>query len=145
MKKILLMTLILISGFAFNLSVINAQPAQPDGSVAPTQPRDGSAGNRPAVVKLDNPIKVNSISALLLSLVDLAIFLGSIVAVLMFVYIGFKFVMAQGNESELKEAKAWFMYAVIGTALLVSSKVIVSVVQNTLVNAGLVNEQQIRN
>jgi len=135
MKKTLVIALILISGFASNLSYVRAQA---DGSNANRQ-SDGSAHNTPSVVKLDNPIKVNSISALLLSLVDFAIFLGSIVAVLMFVYIGFKFVMAQGNQTALTEAKEWFMYAVIGTALLISSKVVVSVVQNTLKSTGLVN------
>lgn len=104
---------------------------------------DTTANKTPVVVKLDNPIKANSISELLLNLVDLAIYLGSIVAVLVFIYIGFKFVMAQGSDSELKDAKQWFMYAVIGTALLVSSKVVVVVVQNTLISAGLVNQQQI--
>jgi hypothetical protein len=135
MKKTLAIVLILMSGFLYTISTANAVI----DTAAENAKLDTTANNTPPVVKLDNPIKVNSINALLLSIVDLAIFLGSIVAVLMFVYIGFKFVMAQGNESELKEAKDWFMYAVIGTAILISSKVVVEVVQNTLKSTGLVN------
>lgn len=108
--------------------------------------------NGPAPVKetstdpiptLKNPLKSQywSIEGVLFGIVDLAIFIGTIVAVLMFIYIGFQFVMAKGNETKLKDAKQWFLYAVIGTAILISSKVIVSVVQNTLISAGVVNEK----
>lgn len=103
---------------------------------------DPTAKPKPTpIVKLDNPIKANNIQTLLFTIVDLAIFLGSIIAVLMFVYVGFKFIMAQGNDSKITEAKEWFTYAVIGTAILISSKVIVEVVKNTLVSAGVVEEK----
>jgi hypothetical protein len=140
MKKILVIAILLISGFVYSFPITNAAI----DTTANKGNLDTTANKTPVVVKLDNPIKVNSISDLLLTLVDLAIYLGSIVAVLMFIYIGFKFVMAQGNDSAISEAKEWFMYAVIGTALLISSKVVVEVVKTTLISAGLVSEQQFK-
>lgn len=92
------------------------------------------------VPSLQNPLKVGDVQSLLGTIVDLAIFIGLIMAVLVFIFIGFKFVMAQGNDSALKDAKQWFLYAVIGTAVLISAKVIVDVVKNTFVSAGVVNE-----
>jgi len=112
-----------------------------DAVSRPNGTPDVTAKSVPKIVKLDNPIAAKNISELLLSLVSLAISLGSIVAVLMFIYIGFKFIMAQGSDSELKEAKQWFLYAVIGTALLVGSKVVVEVVKNTVLSTGLVNTE----
>lgn len=138
--------ILLMMVFVFSGAVAFAQPdgggsgATPDGGGSGATP-DGSGSGRPASTKLTNPIKVKSIQELLLTMVDLGIFLGSIVAVFMFLWIGFKFVMARGNEGELADAKNWFLYAVIGTALLISSKVVVEVLKNTLVASGVVEER----
>lgn len=105
----------------------------------------GPTTNPPAkMIKLESPIKAKSLKDLLLSLVDLAIFIGSIVAVFTFIWVGFKLVMAQGNPGEIEKAKEWFTAAIIGTAILISSKVIVEVVRNTLTSSGLVNEQLLK-
>lgn len=93
---------------------------------------------------LSNPLRVNSVKDTLYLAVDLAIFIGSILAVLAFIVVGFKFVMAQGNDSKLSEAKQWFLYAVIGTAILIGSKVIVEVIKSTLISAGVVNESLLK-
>ena len=116
-------------------------PAVSGGTTAGNTSGGTTAVQQTSIVKLDNPIQANNIRELLLSVVDLAINIGVVVAVLMFVWVGFKFIWAQGNESELSEAKQWFMYVVIGTALLISSKVIVEVVKTTLISTGIVNQQ----
>lgn len=90
---------------------------------------------------LQNPLKAKSVEDIVVTVVDLAIVIGVIFAVFMFIWIGFKFVMARGNESALKEAKEWFLYAVIGTAILISAKVIVEVVKNTFISAGVVKQE----
>jgi len=109
----------------------------------------GVTGNNPPVVKskptfLQNPIESKNVQEILYLAVDLAVFIGTIIAVLMFIWIGFKFVLAQGDPAGLQKAKKWFLYAVIGTAVLISSKVIVEVVKNTLISAGVVNEKQFK-
>lgn len=107
----------------------------------------GATGNTPApatpskpIPFLSNPLKANNVEQALYLAVDIAIFLGTILAVLMFIWVGFKFVMAQGNDTKLSEAKKWFMYVAIGTAVLISSKVIVDTIKTTAIETGLVNE-----
>jgi hypothetical protein len=106
------------------------------------QKSDATLNGNSALPTLKNPLKgVNSITDLLYKMVDILIFIGVIVAVFMFIFIGFKFVWAQGDPKGLAEARSWFMYAVIGTAILISSKVIVEVIKNTLTSAGVVDER----
>ena len=147
MKKILISSLFIITLFMISQVNVMAQSGSEgsltnpnsDGSLTNPRPSDNSV-----FPTLKNPLKANSITELLFSVVDIAIAIGIIVAVLMFIWIGFKFVMAQGNEKALSEAKTWFIYAVIGTAVLISAKLIVSVVQNTLTSAGVVNENLLK-
>ncbi len=106
------------------------------------RPTDTTIHAPTTITTLGNPLKnINSVPELLYKVVDLLIFIGVIIAVFMFIFVGFKFVWAQGNETELSEAKKWFMYVVIGTAILISAKVIVKVIQETLTSAGVVDER----
>ncbi len=147
MKKILISSLFIITLFMISQVNVMAQSGSegsltnPNSDSSITNPRPSDNSVFPT---LKNPLKANSITELLFSVVDIAIAIGIIVAVLMFIWIGFKFVMAQGNEKALSEAKTWFIYAVIGTAVLISAKLIVSVVQNTLTSAGVVNENLLK-
>lgn len=99
----------------------------------------GNNANPQQIHTLDNPLKVNSLTELLTTIADFLIFIGMILAVFMFIFIGFKFVWAQGSGEKISEARQWFFYAVIGTAILISSKVIVQVVKSTFESAGIVN------
>lgn len=92
------------------------------------------------ITKLQNPLKVNSIQAIIFLAVDIAIYVGVSFAILAIIFVGFKFVLAQGNDTKLTDAKKWFFYIIIGLAILISSKVIVEIVKNTLVKSGVVNE-----
>ncbi len=134
-KKIFLITLMFALLFGINGSLVLAQPDLTGSGVK--SDLKGS-GTPTAPVKLDNPLKADSIKLLLATIVEFAIVIGTIVAVLMFVWIGFKFIMARGNETEIKEAKSWFGYAVLGTAILISAQVILEVIKTTLVDSGLV-------
>lgn len=142
-KKILLLG-VLIFTLALNAKMVFAEPAPlppPSTGGAKTLPSAGDAVTAPQTVeRLENPIQSNDLKALLASLVDLAIVLGTIVAVFMFIWIGFQFVTAQGDEGKIKDAKAWFVYAVVGTAILIGSKVILEVIKSTLIDAGLVQK-----
>lgn len=42
----------------------------------------------------------------------------AIVSIAVFIYFGFKLVVARGNEEEFKKALMWFLYAVIGLAII---------------------------
>ncbi len=141
MNKIILTLLAIISIVCFpsHIFAVTVNPGTGNGANANTSSKPSSPPSNP-ISKLDNPIHANNITDLLYQVIDLAINIGAIVAVIMFIVIGFKFVMAQGNETALKTTKEWFLYAVIGTAVLISSKVIVEVVKSTLIEAGVVKQ-----
>ena len=141
------LTGLFLSIIIFTLCLVNVQYV-----LAQVVPNIGSGDNPPTVIPaetntpsnppslLQNPIKAKSVTEVLNLAVDLAIFIGVIIAVLMFIFIGFKFVLAQGNEAKLKSAKEWFLWAVIGTAILISAKVIVKVIEATLISSGVVSD-----
>lgn len=99
-----------------------------------------TGGMDPAVqvtsIKIVNPLAakgVNTISDFLkLVINDLVLPIGALIAVLYIMYAGFLMVTARGDEGQLKDAKAAFTHAAIGTAILLGSWVIAEVIQNTV-------------
>ena len=87
---------------------------------------------------LCNPLKVGSVRDLLYLVVFIATDIGVIIAVLAIIWVGFKFIKAQGNPEELKEARKSFYAVVIGIAILIGASAIVNIVSNTLTSAGVV-------
>lgn len=82
---------------------------------------------------LQNPLGQNTdIYALIQKVVEIAMKLGVVIAVLFIIYSGFLFVKAQGNSEKLEEAKKTFFYTIVGTAVLLGSWVISSVIQETI-------------
>lgn len=57
-------------------------------------------------------------------IVDFIIKIGSVVIILMMVFIGFKFVTAQGDPGEIGKAREMLLYTVIGALLLLGAKAI---------------------
>jgi hypothetical protein len=106
----------------------------------------GSAGNsstggmdaavQVTPIKIVNPLAakgVNTISDFLkLVINDLVLPIGALIAVLYIMYAGFLMVTARGDEGQLKDAKAAFTHAAIGTAILLGSWVIAEVIQTTV-------------
>lgn len=58
--------------------------------------------------------------------------LGGILLTLMLVFVGFKFVVAQGNPEELKSARTMLLWTVIGGLILLGAEAISQVIQNTV-------------
>lgn len=85
-----------------------------------------------------NPLKDVSITAVLTDVVNIAIPIGAVIAVIMFVYVGFKFIFAQGKPEKITDAWKWFAYVAIGTAILLGAKVIITIMESTLTSAGVV-------
>jgi hypothetical protein len=90
------------------------------------------------VPKLTNPLQSDDIKGILGIIVDLALNVGIILAVLMIIYAGFRFVWARGNATELAAARQLFMYVIIGLAVLIAARAIVGIIQNTLIQANVV-------
>lgn len=93
----------------------------------------GGTGNTGSgVTTLQNPLKFDSLEELLTGILDAVVNLGFIFLILMLVFVGFKFVMAQGNEEQLKSARGALMWTVIGGMLLLGAKAISLVIQDTV-------------
>ncbi len=83
--------------------------------------------------KIGNPLGgTNSLSALLGAITNVLIQLGAIVAALAIMYGGFLYVTAQGNEEKLQKAQATITWALVGTAVLLGSRVIYKVIEGTI-------------
>ena len=107
--------------------------------------------NKPSAVKttslsskLQNPLKVDSIEEVILLAVNIAIYIGVAFAILAIIFVGFKFVAAQGKPEEISKAREWFLWIVIGLAVLISARVIVEIIKNTLIQAEVVDENVFR-
>jgi hypothetical protein len=87
---------------------------------------------------LPNPLNVSSISDVLYLIANIATYIGVILAVLALIWVGFKFVAAQGNSEKITEAKRYFFYIIIGVAILIGASAIISILKTTLSSAGVV-------
>ncbi len=81
---------------------------------------------------IENPLKFGTIAELIDAVLQLIISIGTPLLVLAFVYVGFLFVTAQGNEQGVTKAKQAFFYTAIGAALVLGAFVISEVIQNTV-------------
>ena len=58
--------------------------------------------------------------------------IGFLVAVFFIVYAGFLFVTARGSEEKLKKAKSSFLWAIVGTAILLGAWVLATILEGTV-------------
>ena len=123
-------TLILITFMAINALIAYTAPATVSAASAVPCSSNSNA--------ICNPLNSSDITTLLTDLVNIAIPIGAVIAVIMFVYVGFKFIFAQGKSEAIKDAWKWFGYVAIGTAILLGAKVIVTIMESTLTSAGVV-------
>ncbi len=84
---------------------------------------------------IQNPLKdgVNNFYDLVKLIIDnIVIPFGFVVIVLMIIFAGFQFVVAQGNEQKITDAKQTLLYAVIGAVILLGSWAIAGIIENTI-------------
>ena len=68
---------------------------------------------------------------MLAAILEAVVRLGGIILVIAIVYVGFKFVVAQGNEEKIKEARGALVWTVIGGLILLGAQAISLVIQET--------------
>lgn len=83
-------------------------------------------------IKIKNPIGVDSIQDLITKILDIMVQIGTPIAVLFIIYSGFLFVVARGNPEKINHAKEVFLYAIIGTVLLLGAFAISEIIKNTV-------------
>lgn len=120
--------------FAFGAIIVHGQQGNPptDGGNPPTD------GGNPPITKLINPFRGPDSLAELLKVVvnDILIPVGAVLAVLAFIFTGFKFVAAQGKPDKLKEARNMLLYTSIGTAVLLGAWMLATVICKTIGQLG---------
>ena len=122
----------------------NATP-QPTNQPSPDQVILPTPKGTPSMPTLQNPLKTNSVEETLLLIADIAMDIGVIIAVIMIIYAGFKFVTALGDPGKLKDAKGLLLSVIIGLAILLGAKAIVGIVKNTLIQANVVDKSAFTN
>ncbi|MEK7227442.1 MAG: hypothetical protein AAB641_00945 [Patescibacteria group bacterium] len=86
-------------------------------------------------IEIKNPFGrgIDSLFDLLKTVVnDIILPIGGVLAVLAFIYSGFLYVTAQGNDTKLKTAHNALLYTAIGTAVLLGSWTLANVISNTI-------------
>jgi Type IV secretion system pilin len=93
----------------------------------------GSGSGSIDSVCLENPLNnINSIDGLLVAILNIIMVLMIPVIVFFIIYAGFKYVMAQGNASQVEEATRALTYAVIGGVLILGAVAISQIIQNVV-------------
>lgn len=85
-----------------------------------------------AAAELKNPLEARSIAELIEGLLRSIVYIALPLISLAIVYSGFKFVIAQGNESELSKAKQNFYFVVLGAILILGAWAISQLIGNTI-------------
>lgn len=73
-----------------------------------------------------------TLNAFVVKILELVVRLGSIVVVLMIVYVGFLFVVARGNETKITEARKALLWTVIGALILLGAVAIAKGIEATV-------------
>lgn len=109
------------------------------GSTGNSQLQYGSTGNGGSNVTLINPLNSGDCTpngdcllSFLMRILDFLIQIGGIAVILMLVYVGYLFVIAQGNETKITDAKNALLWTVIGALILLGSKAISLGIEQTV-------------
>lgn len=137
--------IILVSGLFHG--ILKADTAGNAGDSASNIPKETkTVTSNVDIVPLKNPLsnRFNSVGGLINGLMEIFSYIAVIIAVLALIWVGFQFILARGNSEKISELKTWFYYIVIGTAIILASRLIVSVVINTLEATGAVSQDVIQ-
>lgn len=126
MKKIL-GAMIVSAMFFFSLFTAFAQFT---GSTAPSGSTANTSTCEPG--KICNPIKYSTFSEFAAAVIKTAVQVLMPFIVLAFIYSGFLFVSAQGNDTKLIEAKNVLWYSMVGAFILLGSWGFASIIGETI-------------
>ena len=109
----------------------------PIDSSAAAQTNPNDVGTGPAAltnpgVTLMNPLRATNLQAFLNDILDFVVQIGTIAIILMLVYVGYLFVVAQGSDTKITEARKALLWTVIGALILLGAKAIASALQATV-------------
>lgn len=83
---------------------------------------------------IENPLRsdITSFAEFIKVLLRAVVEIGIPIAVFFIVYAGFKFVLAQGKEEELRKARENFMWTIIGVAIFLGAWLLATIIEATI-------------
>ena len=84
-------------------------------------------------VAILNPLGADTtIISLITAILNSLMIIGAPISVLLIVFVGFKFVMAQGDMAAIKTARQNFLYTIIGIVIFFGATLIMNVLTSTI-------------
>lgn len=93
---------------------------------------DLTGGQQSDDITIQNPLTANSIPEVLDAIINFLLTLAAPIAVIMTIFAGYLFLIAGDNQEKVKTARKTLLYVVIGVAILILSKGIVSLAKSFL-------------
>jgi len=115
--------------------------AQSGGTQSNTS-NGGIQTNPPGTIGLQNPLSgsgITTVGGLVSNFLQILTYLAIIAGILMIIYVGLQLVLARGNSDKIKEHKEQMLWLVVGLAIVIGARVLVTIVINTLSATGTVN------
>ena len=81
---------------------------------------------------LQNPLGFDTLYEFLIELLNVVIAIVFPALILFFVWIGFKFISAQGKPDELKKVREYFLWAIVGALLVLGARVLAEAIRATV-------------
>jgi hypothetical protein len=123
----------------------NVTPGSTSGPQTPGTGGNVTGGNTQSTFTLRNPLKgIDSVGGLLAKFIEILSYLFILLAVLMIIWTGLQMILARGNPEKLKEQGQRLGYILIGVALVIGARVIITVIINTLEATGTVDPRVIQ-
>jgi hypothetical protein len=102
------------------------------GTNPPPATNSSKASDINIAVRLKNPLKVNDINDAIKWFVNVLLKIAIPFIVVFFIWSGFNFILARGNEKKVTAAKQMFLWTVIGTLLILGAWVITNAIIGTV-------------
>gem|GEM_PF-811912 len=108
-------------------------PGQGGGGTPPAETEEG-AGDVDAMLKLKNPLEgtVDTLPALVKSLLNIVMIIGTPLVALAIIYAGFMLVAAQGNAEKLTKARQALLWGIVGGAVLLGAYILAQAIGGTV-------------
>jgi hypothetical protein len=85
------------------------------------------------IVTLLDPLgSGTSLESFLASILAFIVRIGTVIVILMLVFVGYKFVVAQGEPGKITEARSMLLWTVIGALVLLGAQAIASAIEATV-------------
>jgi|SRR3989344_1453488 len=94
---------------------------------------DGGEGTTSGqIIKLKNPLKVNSIAEFLKLILDIVTLFALPIIIFFIIYAGFLFVTAQGKPDQITKARNALLWSVVGGVIILGANLLLTVIQGTV-------------